>query len=258
MRWWSILVMLTGCDLLFGMHEQQDDAGIALDAPHRDASPPTKDGPVPLAKSCKDALSHGVMTDGVVTIDPDGSGPALPFDVYCEMTTAGGGWTLVWSYGFTDYQSFNANDNAVTLIPSWGFQSSGAQVSTTIPTSPTVTNAMPFAQWGSIGSEFLVTSNINHWLDCMPGTGSLVTLANGSVTCTIVKLVATACTTTVPDGLIKNISGPALTAGGQGTRLYYFWDGSTSTGWPTHDPCGNNSPNQLTGVANPGGAIYVR
>ena len=37
-------------------------------------------------------LSHG---DGVYLVDPDGAGGAAPFSVYCEMTTAGGGWEVM-------------------------------------------------------------------------------------------------------------------------------------------------------------------
>ncbi len=70
----------------------------APDAEPSDAEAPAPDpdaGLAPLA-SCK-AIKAADPTakDGLYRIDPDGSGAGVAFVVRCEMTTAGGGWTLV-------------------------------------------------------------------------------------------------------------------------------------------------------------------
>ena len=41
--------------------------------------------------SCADLYKSGHTTSDVYTIDPDGSGA---FDVFCDQTTDGGGWTV--------------------------------------------------------------------------------------------------------------------------------------------------------------------
>ncbi|MBT8495070.1 MAG: hypothetical protein KJO07_18640 [Deltaproteobacteria bacterium] len=59
--------------------------------------------------SCK-AIKTGdpAATDGVYAIDPDGSaGPGESFEVYCDMTTDDGGWTLLGTISGGDANNWN-------------------------------------------------------------------------------------------------------------------------------------------------------
>jgi hypothetical protein len=41
-------------------------------------------------------IANPAATDGVYTVDPDGFGGSDSIDVFCDMTTDGGGWTVIF------------------------------------------------------------------------------------------------------------------------------------------------------------------
>ena len=67
------------------------------------------------APSCKAILEAGDSTgDGVYWLDTDGAGPVLPFQALCDMSTDGGGWTLLGTISGADTNSWNAE------VGNWG------------------------------------------------------------------------------------------------------------------------------------------
>ncbi|CAH3189247.1 unnamed protein product [Porites evermanni] len=86
------------------------------------------------------------------------------------MDTDGGGWTLVWSYAFTDYENFKSKANAVSPSPKWPDISADIDVpiSITPPMHEHDFNALDFSLWKQLGQEIFVKSNVNNWLVCSP------------------------------------------------------------------------------------------
>ncbi|XP_032243090.1 uncharacterized protein LOC5517094 [Nematostella vectensis] len=210
-------------------------------------------------ESCKDLKrQYPNAPSGIYRIAP---GKNAPFQAYCDQATAGGGWTLVWSYTFTNYLNFEDKSNAVTPLPDWR-ASCGARVSTRAPLNETQYDAIRFQIWQDIGKEFLVKSNINNWYRCKPSDGSLVLWIEGKIICKKVKTVAAGCIS-VPSILKIMGCGPALLKlprrpGSCKHPIFFHFEGSVSRDWPIHNPCPNCRQSHLSGVNNPHGNLYIR
>lgn len=200
--------------------------------------------------------------DGVYKLGHSDGGSTL---VYCDMHTAGGGWSLVYRYSFTDYANFKQGTNAVSLAPDWSY-SCDVPKSSTPPLSETEYGAVAYNRWQhlSVTNEFMIKSNITHWIKCTPTTqgASLATLSMGNFNCEKIKLVSPNCTTTSYANVILQVNylGPVLWLNSASSPYYLvYWDCRTSDHWPAHDPCAHvPTPTHVKGVIDPYGAVYFR
>jgi hypothetical protein len=82
------------------------------------------------------------LPDGTYWIDPDGDGAIAPFEVSCDMTTDGGGWT-----GFTSLQAYTLLSGTLVAVDTANIQGIDAQ-------------GRPYTQDGSGGHTYHYTFQV--------------------------------------------------------------------------------------------------
>ena len=111
-------------------------------------------------RNCAEILQNNPgASDGVYTIDPDGEGPVEEFDCYCDMTTDGGGWTLVL-----------LSNSSVTGCPRPYWDEAVNEINLNGTFSDDITSfdlLMAVAQWNTMGDEARLDmgsspSSLNH------------------------------------------------------------------------------------------------
>lgn len=214
----------------------------------------------PLPASCAEAHARRPeLPSGPFRLAYDGRED----DLWCDMETEGGGWTLVYTYRLQGFGGADAEDNQVDVSPNPGWPDTydlneDVEVATSSPTSPERLGAVPFASWKALGDAWLLRSPMTHWLSCVPAGGDLTGWLQGPIDCHVVRYVADRCFDVVPNLVEPGYDGAGVTFDRDGSGAHGVYLEHSSRGWPNHDPCASNHSYHVHRLVQPRGTVWVR